>query len=423
MVLQLLAAAPCWGQTVPAGEAPKTARIEGRVLSHGDGKPLAGASVRLREEGETAFAPGPFEDAYATKTAADGTFVFAEVAPGTYRVYADQPGYVRAFYGARSPVLPSIGIALRVFAGQVLKGIDVALPPEGSISGRVIRDGEPLPEIQVTAFLTLYGGGRRLYVPMVFTDTDAEGRFTLRSLRPGRYYVRIDQIPPPRVAGGFNKDQRATMKEAILPRYYPDADSVETAVAIPIGPSTHVQGIQFEAKSRRLLRVRGRVEWAGATPPEGGLVLQLVTTSFDLRAAIRPHYASVQKDGTFRFEEVAPGRYYLEPARHFIDRSKQRRIGGRVEVEVTEKEEDQHEVVFTAMTAPDIRGNIRIEGPAPQRAPQWAAGRGRRTRTKAFRRSAAATATAARAAEVRAAAGPRGTTFAARYRAGHGKAR
>lgn len=366
VLFALLAVNSATPQTGPATEAPKTGRIEGRVFGYGDGKPLAGSPVRLKREAEGFSAPDPFEAAHITKSDVGGVFLFEDIVPGSYRVYADQPGYVRGFHGARSVVTPSMGTVIKIFAGQVLKGIDVALSQAGSLSGRVLQDGEPVANIQVSALRTLYGGGRRIYVPMESTDTDADGRFTLRPLRPGKYYIRVDQTPPPRVAGKEKQGDRAAMVQAIRQRYYPDADSVESAVAVLVG-STEVQGIRFEVKPRKLLRVRGKVEWGGVPPPETGLVLQLATKAFDMRAAIRPNFASVLKDGTFVFEEVVPGAYFIEPARHFIDRSRQRRIGGRVEIEVREDDEGERDITFQVVAAPDINGSVQIEGPeAPQ---------------------------------------------------------
>ena len=91
------------------------ASIEGVVVKLGTGEPLANASVQLNLEDSQdrrsesaergADSARPREDFHRTaKSDTNGRFIFANVAPGNYRLIATyEGGYVPAEYGQRSP--------------------------------------------------------------------------------------------------------------------------------------------------------------------------------------------------------------------------------------------------------------------------------------------------------------------------------
>src|SRR5437762_9841139 len=94
------------------GGAPQQPRasIEGMVVKLGTGEPLANASVQLNledsqdrrsESAERADSARPREDFHRTaKSDTNGRFIFANVAPGNYRLIATyEGGYVPAEYG------------------------------------------------------------------------------------------------------------------------------------------------------------------------------------------------------------------------------------------------------------------------------------------------------------------------------------
>lgn len=348
-----LQAAP---QQSPSTEISRAARIEGHVVSLADGRALAGASVRLRRETEVLSAPDPNEAAYTTRTDNDGFYVFDRVDPGKYRIYADQPGYVRGFYGARSPSRPAPGIVLQLAPSQALKGLDIKLPTQGSIAGHVEnQDREPVSDASVSALWITYGDGHRLLIPMAFTGTTADGEFTLRPLPPGRYLVRVDQKATPFVAGSTKKGQREVLQKVLRQTYYPGSEEAEAAAPLTVAPGTQLTGIDFCVRPGTMFRVQGKVVWGGVTPPERPLVLALTTTAFDV-GVTRPYLATVHDDGTFRFEEVVAGTYYLEPARIVVDVSKQRGIGGSMMVEIRDR--DLSDIEFRLLPAPGLTGRI-----------------------------------------------------------------
>ncbi len=332
------------------------------MLSLGDGTALAGASVRLKRVAEGfGGAPDPNESAYSGQTGPGGFYFFDGVEPGSYQIYADQPGYVRRYHGARSSVTLTPGTAVEVSADQTLKNVDVELLPQGSISGYLWdEDGQPVREGHVNALRIWYEGGHRELLPLASTSTDVDGGFTLRSLPPGKYYVRADEKVSSRIAGASGAGQRAAMSKMLRRTFYPEAEGPESALAVEIAAGAKVRGIDFHMKRAELLRVQGKVEWGDVGKPEKPLILSLTTTAFDLLGTVSPRLAVVRADSTFAFDEVVAGTYYLEPARIHVDPARTRMFGGTTVVEV--RDEDVTDVNFRVIKAPDLSGRIRIEG-------------------------------------------------------------
>jgi protocatechuate 3,4-dioxygenase beta subunit len=358
----LLLLLPAWAQQPQSDDAKKKGRVEGTVLSLGDGTPLPGASVRLKRDGEGfGAAPDPNESAYSGQAGLGGRYFFDGVEPGSYQVYADQPGYVRRFHGARSLTTLTPGTPVQVAADQTLKHVDVELVPQGSISGHLWdEDGEPVREGHVSALRIWYEGGHRELLPLASANTDVDGGFTLRSLPPGKYYVRADQTAPSRIAGAPGEKQRAAMSKMIRRTFYPEAESADSALAIAVVAGSRVRGIDFHMKSAKLLGVRGKVDWGDLGKPEKPLILSLTTNAFDLLGTVSPRLAVVHPDSSFAFDEVVPGTYYLEPARVRIDPGSNRKFGGTTVVEV--RDEDVTDVNFRVIKTPDLSGRIQIEG-------------------------------------------------------------
>src|SRR5215510_4141890 len=179
------------------GQPPQQARasIEGVVVKLGTGEALANASVQLNlEEAQAEQRPGiprPKDDFHRNaKSDLNGRFIFENVAPGNYRLIAtyESGGYVPAEYGQRSST--EQGINFEIAAGQKMTGVQLAMSPTGSISGRVYdKNGEPLGNAQVMAMRPVYKDGRRALTIVRLVATDDRGEYRLFWLAPGRYYV------------------------------------------------------------------------------------------------------------------------------------------------------------------------------------------------------------------------------------------
>jgi hypothetical protein len=255
------------------------ASIEGAVVKFGTGESLPNASIQLNLEDLPGQRGGvrPREDFHRTaKSDANGRFIFENVAPGKYRLIATHDGgYVPAEYGQRSPTQE--GSSFQISAGQRMAGIQLALSPTGSISGRVYdKNGEPLGNAQVMALRPIYKNGYRTFTIVQMVPSDDRGEYRLYWLPTGSYYVgakpEIAQITvnigranaysapavhiaPPMRFGTFEQATSPSVRtrrlrtgeiieEMYLPAYYPGttdpqgraARSAAHPVPRPVGP-------------------------------------------------------------------------------------------------------------------------------------------------------------------------------------------
>lgn len=329
------------------------ASIEGVVVKLGTGEPLANASVQLNledsqdrrsESAERADSARPREDFHRTaKSDTNGRFIFANVAPGNYRLIATyEGGYVPAEYGQRSPT--GQGINFEIAAGQKMTGIQLAMPPTGSISGRVYdRDGEPLENAQVMAMRSLYKNGRRTLTIVQAVATDDRGEYRLFWLAPGRYYVSAKpdiakvaanmgqpnsynaaavHITPPMRFGTFEQatgpsvtTRRLKTGEAVeemyLPTYYPGTLDPQAAAPISVAAGTAVGGVDLAADIGlvRPHHIRGRIIDRATGQPVGQATVSAVPRTIDPYFTIATALSNIQ--GLFDIAGVPAGSYQI----------------------------------------------------------------------------------------------------------------
>jgi hypothetical protein len=153
------------------------------------------------------------------------------IEPGSYHLNGTRNGYLETAYGARRA--SSDGAILRLEAGQSLTGLKLKLVPFGVIAGTIRdSDGEPLGNVRVSVARIIYEEGKPRLEGYDGIESDDLGRYRLRDLPPGKYYVaarqsrenyRIDRTP----AGGPREDN--------VPTVYPG--SADPALAAPVAPS------------------------------------------------------------------------------------------------------------------------------------------------------------------------------------------
>src|SRR5215472_7059286 len=334
------------------GQQPR-ASIEGIVVKLGTGEPLANASVQLNLEDaqveERPSGPRPREDFHrAAKSDRDGRFIFENVAPGNYRLIATyEGGYVPAEYGQRSPT--EQGSNFEIAAGQKMTGVQLAMSPTGSISGRVYgKNGEPVGNAQVMAMRQVYKDGRRTLTIVQMVATDDRGEYRLFWLAPGRYYVSAKpditelavnigqansynapavRITPPMRFGTFEQATLPSIKtrrlktgeiveEMYLPVYYPGTPDPQSAAPIAVAAGATAGGVDVttEIGLLRPHHIRGRIIDQTTGQPVGQASISAVPHTNDPYFTIAAARSDVQ--GLFDLSGVPSGSYQVFVTRY-----------------------------------------------------------------------------------------------------------
>lgn len=154
---------------------PYSGRVEGPA-----GQPVAGAEVRVVGSGTGDRALLPSAD--RTSSGADGSFTLP--APDDATLEGRHPGF--------APGRTRIDLAARASRRVVVKlGAASTRDVPTSLEGKVVSAGVPVEGALVSARLLLRGGPGSAEDPVAAqASSDAEGKFSLRDLGPGRHLVQ-----------------------------------------------------------------------------------------------------------------------------------------------------------------------------------------------------------------------------------------
>ncbi len=179
--------------------SPGAGELSGIITQAGSNAPVVDAGdgrsvVYLISEDRGTFA----QSILSTPT---GSYRFAKLRPGNYRVVAVAPGLIGKVVLSTQPSVTTrdcndpnicdalgIGGAVTIAAGAALSNINFALNAGASVSGsvRTAAGGAPIVGATVTIGNSVYGSS---------AITDATGNFTVRGLAPGVYYASADALP------------------------------------------------------------------------------------------------------------------------------------------------------------------------------------------------------------------------------------
>jgi hypothetical protein len=182
-----------------------------------------------------------------------------------------------------------IGIALAFLL--LLQGAAAARP--GVVMGQLqTREGAPAAAIRISALPApppniLPSDGQNYYAttaPASTTLTDAQGRYRLTNLAPGRYLI---------IASVFG-----------YPTFYPATTSADRATVINVGADAPLQGVDFTV----LMPPGGRVSGHVDTPPAGGVQEKAVLSGVALGELLE---SPIGADGNFNFGHLPKGSYLL----------------------------------------------------------------------------------------------------------------
>lgn len=340
----------------PAGEPSQFAKLEGKVVSAASGEPVRKATLRLfPASGQTGQPVAPT----SAVSGDDGRFLFKDVQPGSYMLFAERSGFVRQSYGAADAMSPGIPIPLA--AGDHKTDITFKLMPQSVIAGTVTdEEGEPVERamIQVARAGTMGGQPR----PVSGSNTDDRGQFRVANLAAGRYTVMAQRqsfglaAPPSSSKPG----QRPTDYVAT---FYPGVPNIESATPVEVASGQEVSGINFQIRKAPVYYVRGKV--ANQT---GG---NLERIQLSLRPRAKPGAAfnpmmmrmggggPLKPDGTFELT-TQPGSLELIAVQ---SESRYQTMLGRVPVDVGG--DDVNDVILTLLPPAKVSGVIKTDGTPP----------------------------------------------------------
>src|SRR5262245_22722635 len=158
----------------------------------------------------------------------------------------------------------------------------------GVITGQVrTSNGEPARDVRVAATPVQAGDAKEGSAPLVsISQTDGEGKYRLENIPPGAYHV---------LAGLLDR-----------PTYYPAATQPAAAAVVRVTAGATTQGVDFALVRSAGVNVKGRViRVDGSTAPQ-----QLYMSS-NSGNVFMPFNVQVERDGSFAFARVPPGRYSI----------------------------------------------------------------------------------------------------------------
>ena len=318
MVLLALSAAVAYART------PAPVVLQGHVVSRVSRDPVSHASVVAARVG------GAQEDYRVTTSDTNGRFIFADLTPGDYRVYAQRAGFVRSEHGSTA-VAPA-GQPIALADGASPPDISIAMTPTGVISGRVTDRNHPASGVWVRALRSSFLNGRRMLGVEEYAVTDDRGEYRIFDLPPGSYLVSAIPATRPRLdrtdivtrtmpgnANSNRSEERtpltldtitaAAFDTGVYPAsYYPSVTDPSLATVIDVAPGSTTLGTDVALTRAATFRVSGVVEAPGMdvasrrvrvwlTPAESGTAMELPAVEVPL--------------GGFGFPRVPPGRYRL----------------------------------------------------------------------------------------------------------------
>ncbi len=286
-------------------EQPKPATLEGVVTHAATQTPIRKAKVSLSAIG--------FEGGGSAETADDGKFTFKDVKPGRYRITAEKAGYETTPYGVRRPGEGG-GQVLRVDSGASFNTLNIALPKQGVIAGKILdSDSEPVAKALVMALGKTYAQGKQIWLPRgsVPVMSNDLGEFRIGQLPPGKFIVCAIPFNWVNPALPDSATKPAT-EEAAATTCFPNVPHLTEATALEIKDSTEVPGIDIRLNKTRTVSVQGHVTGLPSSGAGSVTILNLNSKADGpIGNALHPRAIVASADGKFEFRNVPPGSYII----------------------------------------------------------------------------------------------------------------
>lgn len=288
----------CLAQAAPSGT------IAGQVVDGATHKPIVAAVVTL--SGPSLLGVSTPDRPVRVVTNANGGFVFAGLAPGSYEVIATKGGYADGEPGRQRPGGDAPLVEIPAQRSSV--GVVVPMWRYGVIAGSILDDaGEPVVNLQVRALRRL-PGGRRYGNPLT-TFTDDRGVYRIGGLVPGDYLV-VASPPSDATVAARRAGTPADRAWLFPPVFYPAVSSVAQAQPISLTAGEERGGVDVHVDWTAAARVTGMILEEGAAVVEATVSLVPAGAELVPSNTVAPS-TMTDEDGRFVLPAVVPGVYTL----------------------------------------------------------------------------------------------------------------
>jgi protocatechuate 3,4-dioxygenase beta subunit len=259
-----------------------SASIGGQVLNSADEEPVNGVVLVL-----TAAASASTPLKFVTETR--GLFLFENLAPGRYVLFAESEGFARQVFGSHGN--PLAGVTLTLAPGQEMNDLQFNLTRGSTISGKVLDAlGNPVRKAAVLALQPIYRRGSKEYVPLGSAASGENGEYRVANLAPGNYLLS---------AAARDGEGVAT--------FYPNSSDLANAAAVTVGAGAAATGTDIRMVKAVTFRVAGKL----AVENAAAAIAWLTRKGAGATALVTRLAASIESDGGFVFPNVPPGTYAL----------------------------------------------------------------------------------------------------------------
>jgi hypothetical protein len=287
--------------------ATTTATVKGRVTRADTGEPLPRTIISLLLSDSRAGALDP--DTLNPKppvlpeaiTDDLGRFELTELPPGSYTLTAARTGFVTLSYGQRSAFSAARPIEAR--AGQIVDGIDVALPRGAVLTGQLFdQEGQPAAggEVQLYRRQIIQGRVRLVQTKVEIDLADDRGLFRLYGVPNGSYVLaaRPGSATGAGITNVFNLG---------LPTFYPGTAVTSDARPIVITTAEETPNVSFALLATRSSTLTLTVTNADGTPAAGKNVQVMMLSEISGGFGV-----GVSPDGKYRKTSSQIGRYTID---------------------------------------------------------------------------------------------------------------
>ena len=244
-------------------------------------------------------------------TDSEGRYEFTELPARQFTLTAQRGGYLQLRYGQRRPNEQGKVIDLR--EGQVLEGIDFAMPRMAVVSGRITDElGDPIAGVWVAAMRQTWFQNRRQMgsppgAPLATTDEDGEYRIT--GLVPGTYVVFSKTMEKWAVE---DNGREGTMSYA--PTYFPGVADLSQAVRVTVTSGQEARNTDFSVVPARAATIAGKALDSQGRPMRNVTLAMQFPGCCGGGIVGSGGNGAVAPDGSFTITGVPPGTYNLQAA-------------------------------------------------------------------------------------------------------------